>query len=614
MAVSLRSWLPSASDVNLHLQLLFRTFALVWSAARRWHAVWLGLLVVQGVLPVASVYLTRALVDGIVESIPSGASWESARPALVLVTLMVAVLVLTELLKGALEWVAIAQAELVQDHISGLIHQKTSTVDLSFFDSPEFYDRLHRVRTDSASRSLALLENTGGLLQNGITLFAMAGVLLPYGFWIPAVLFVGTLPALLVLLRYNSQYHAWWDRTTADRRWTQYYDLLLTHLAAAAELRLFGLGPFFQSAYQALRERLRGERIELSRSQAWSRLLAGAAALVAMGVTMGWMIWQALQGFATLGDLALFQQAFSRGQSLMRTLLENVGRIYSNSLFVRDLFEFLALAPGIREPARVLPAPRQLTRGIRFRNVSFGYAGSPRPALRNLNISIAGGQVAAVVGPNGAGKSTLLKLLCRFYDPDAGQIEFDGLDIRRLSLVELRRTISVLFQLPVQYFATAGENISFGDHTGMHTAADIERAAQAAGADEMIARLPHGYDTLLGRHFGNGVELSAGEWQRLALARACLRQSPIIVLDEPTSFMDSWAEADWLDRFDALARGRTAVLITHRFTTAMRAHTIFVMDGGEVVEHGSHDELVARGGLYARSWNRQTRSTVPLPA
>jgi ATP-binding cassette subfamily B protein len=592
---------------------LFRTFALVWSAARYWLVVWLSLLVVHGALPVASVYLTRSVVDAIVGSIQAGASWEAARPALVFVALMVAVLVLAELLRGLLEWVAIAQAELVQDHVSGLIHTKTAALDLSYYDSPEFYDRLHRVRSDSASRSLALLENAGGLLQNGITLLAMAGVLLPYGIWIPAVLFAGTLPALVVLLRHNTRYHAWWDRTTVDRRWAQYYDLLLTHIAAAGELRLFGLSSFFQSAFQELRTRLRGERIELSRSQIRARLLAGAAALASMGLTMGWMIWQALQGLATLGDLALFQQAFSRGQSLMRMLLENVGRIYSNSLFVRDLFQFLALAPGIRDPARVLPAPRQLTQGIRFRDVSFAYAGCPRPVLRNLDISVEAGQIAAVVGPNGAGKSTLLKLLCRFYDPDDGRIEFDGVDIRSFSLADLRRRISVLFQFPVQYFATAAENIAFGDHAARPTAEEIARAARAAGADEIVARLPHGYETLLGRHFGNGVELSAGEWQRLALARAFLRQAPVLVLDEPTNFMDSWAEADWLERFATLAQGRTAVLITHRFTTAMRAHVIYVVRDGQVVEHGSHDELVARDGLYAQSWNRQMRAGTPLP-
>jgi ATP-binding cassette subfamily B protein len=588
-----------------------RTIGLVWTAAGYWHVAWLGLLVVQGTLPVASVYLTRWLVDALVLAIQAGPSWDAARPAAVLLALMVGVLLLTELLKGLVEWVNTCQSELLQDHISGLVHDKTIGLDLAYYDVPEYHDRLERVRSDSSGRSLAVLENSGGLLQNGITLLAMAGVLLPFGWWIPAVLFAGTLPALVVVVRFNRRYHEWWDRTTADRRWTRYYDQMLSHSAAAAELRLFDLGGFFRSAYQVLRQRLRRERMDQSRDQLWGRLLAGAAALLAMGLTMSWMIWQALQGRATLGDLALFQQAFSRGQALMRGLLENVARIFSNALFVRDLFLLLTMEPRVRNAEHVVPAPRTLKDGVRFRNVSFGYDGAPSPVLRNVDLTLPAGQIVAVVGPNGAGKSTLLKLLCRFYDPTGGRVEFDGHDIRDFATDDLRRTISVLFQFPVQYAATARENISFGDHHGNRTAVEVAAAARAAGAEDIIARLQGGYDTLLGRHFADGAELSAGEWQRVALARAFLRRAPVIALDEPTSFMDSWAEAEWLDRFCALARGRTAMLITHRFTTAMRAHLIYVMQDGGVVEFGSHDELVAANGVYARSWNAQMRAAGP---
>ena len=582
---------------------------LVWVAAGYWHLAWLALLVVQGALPVASVQLTRSLVDALVLAVRTGPSWEAGRPAMIFLALMVGVLLVTELLKGLIEWVNTCQSELVQDHISGLVHDKTMALDLAYYDSPEYHDRLERVRSDAGGRSLAVLENSGGLLQNGITLVAMAGVLLPYGWWIPVMLFAGTLPALLVVVTINKRYHQWWDRTTADRRWTRYYDQILTHSATAAELRLFDLGPMFRAAYQVLRRRLRRERMEQSREQLWGRLFAGSAALAAMGLTMGWMFWQALQGRATLGDLALFQQAFSRGQALMRTLLENVARIFTNAQFVRELFLLLTMTPRVQQRVQVVPVPRTLIEGVRFRDVSFRYEGAQNPVLRSVDLTLPAGKIVAVVGPNGAGKSTLLKLLCRFYDPTDGRVEFDGRDIRDFGKDELRRRLSVLFQFPVQYAATAAENISFGDSDGKPTAAEIAAAARAAGADEIIGRLPRGYDTLLGRHFADGVELSGGEWQRLALARAFLRRAPIIALDEPTSFMDSWAEADWLERFGDLARGRTAMLITHRFTTAMRAHLIYVMQGGGVVESGSHDELVAADGIYAQSWNAQMRAT-----
>jgi ATP-binding cassette subfamily B protein len=254
-----------------------------------------------------------------------------------------------------------------------------------------------------------------------------------------------------------------------------------------------------------------------------------------------------------------------------------------------------------------------LREGLRFQQVTFRYPGSERAALQDLDLSIPAGQIVAIVGTNGAGKSTLLKLLCRFYDPQAGQITLDGIDIRTLSLQELRRMITVLFQLPVPYHATAAQNIALGDLSATPGAVELESAARDAGAHELITRLPHGYDTLLGKLFAEGTELSWGEWQRVALARALLRQASIIILDEPTSFLDSWAEAQWLERFRTVVHGRTALIITHRFTTAMRADVIHVMHGGRVVESGSHNDLLARDGLYAQSWATQMQVS-PSPA
>jgi ATP-binding cassette subfamily B protein len=290
----------------------------------------------------------------------------------------------------------------------------------------------------------------------------------------------------------------------------------------------------------------------------------------------------------------------------MRSLLDGVGQVYTNALFLGNLFDFLALRPGVTDPPRPVAAPRILQTGIRFRQVTFRYPGSERVALRDFNLTIPAGQVAALVGPNGAGKSTLIKLLCRLYDPDAGRIEVDGIDLKSLEIAKLRRLIAVLFQQPVHYSATVSENIKLGSLTDAGRA-EVEEAARAAGADEPVAHLPHGYDTLLGKWFAGGTELSVGEWQRLALARAFLRQAPILLLDEPTSAMDSWAEADWHERFRRLAAGRTVLIITHRFTTAMRADIIHVMVEGRIAESGAHPELVARGGLYARSWAAQMK-------
>jgi ATP-binding cassette subfamily B protein len=297
------------------------------------------------------------------------------------------------------------------------------------------------------------------------------------------------------------------------------------------------------------------------------------------------------------------------GQRLVHDLLGNVGQIYSNVLFLGNLFAFLDLKSSVQDPPHPRPAPATGGKGIGvcFRDVTFRYPGSERVALRDLRLEIPAGRIAALVGANGAGKSTLLKLLCRFYDPQAGAVELGGIDLRELRLQELRALITVLYQEPVHYEATVAENIAVGGGAAV-SRADIESAARAAGADALIGRLPKGYDTQLGRWFSGGVELSVGEWQRIALARAFLRRAPVMILDEPTSAMDSWAEADWLQRFRSLAAGRTVLMVTHRFTTAMQADVIHVVDDGRVVQSGSHAELLRQEGAYARSWQMQMQA------
>ena len=603
-------WGRFSRDAITQLSYLPRILHLVWQASKGYTLVWAILLVVNGLVPAAIVFLTKFLVDGLADVIGTGGSWDSARPLLIFGGLMASALLLTEVLNSAIEWVRTAQAELVQDHITTLVHDKSVAVDLAFYESADFHDRLERARSDANGQSIALLESGGGLIQNGITFLAMGALIIPYGWWLPFALLASALPAFYVVMHFSGRFYRWSRSTTTDRRWEDYYDMMLTDSRVAAELRLFSLGDHFKAAYRALRRRLRMEYLGLAKGQGLARIGAGSLALAVSGAAMAWIVWRALLGLMSLGEVVLFYQAFTRGQGLMRSLLNNIGQIYGNSLFIRDLFEFLELEPKIVEPLRPVQAPWVLKQGIRFRRVTFRYPGSERLALDDLDLVIPAGETVAVVGPNGAGKSTLIKLLCRFYDPVAGCIELDGIDIRELSIDELRRRITVLFQFPVLYHATAGQNIALGDTTGNPTAAEIEEAAWAAGAQEVISKLPRGYDTLLGKWFSEGTELSGGEWQRIALARAFVRKAPIIALDEPTSQMDSWAEIDWLDRFQTLVQSRTALIITHRFTTAMRADMIHVMDSGRIVESGSHDQLMAQGGLYARSWNAQMRSGV----
>jgi len=536
-------------------------------------------------------------------------SWAVVRPTVILALLMGGLLLLTQFLEAVGGWIRTAQAEQVQDHISALVHRQSAALDLAFYDSADFYDHLHRARDEATYRPVSLLENLGGLLQNGITLAAVSAVLIPYSAWLPLILLISTLPALYVLVGHNRRQHRWRRRRTPDERRSWYYSWLLTAREAATELRLFGFGEHFQAAYQDLRQRLRQERLQMARAQGLAQLGAGLIALLVTAATLAWMIWRALQGQATLGDIALFQQAFQRGQGLLKALLSSAGQIYANGLFLSNLFEFLELRPQVTDPPPPRSLPNDPAQGIRFERLTFRYPESPTATFEDFTLAVPAGRITAIVGANGAGKSTLIKLLCRLYDPQAGRVMLDGVDLRELPLDDLRRRITVLFQEPVRYNATVAENIALGNLAAALDRGALRTAAQAAGADEFLARLPQGYETLLGKWFAGGSELSGGQWQRLALARAFWRQAPIIVLDEPTSAMDPWAETDWLQRFKGLAQGKTALIITHRFTTAMTADLIHVLEDGRIVESGSHGELLAAGGRYAQSWRAQRRET-----
>ena len=592
------------------LRYLPRAYRLVRAAAGRWTAAWLALLLAQGLVPVAVVYLTKPLVDSLSGAVRAQGAWEAAAPALGWALAMAVAIALGEVLRAGLEWVGTVQARRVEDHVSALIHAQSTRVDVAFYEWPDFHDHLHRARHEARHRPVALLESCGAFMQNGITLAAMAVVLLQFGWWVSAALLLSTVPALLVVLRFAVRQHRWRARVTADERRTTYHDWLMTSGEAAAEVRLFDLGEGLRAAYGELRARLRSEELGLAAAQARAELAATAFAMLLAGACLAWVLWQAITGAVGLGEAALFYVAFGQGQRLMRSLLSGAGRIYYNVLFLGNLFAFLDLESRVADPARALapPEPAAGTRGleVRLEGVAFRYPGAPRAAMPGLDLVFHPGQVAAIVGANGSGKSTLVKLLCRFYDPDAGRIVIGGVDARALALAQLRSRVAALFQEPMRYDATVAENIAVGARDAQLS--DIKAAARAAGAEELIARLPRGYETLLGTWFEGGVELSVGEWQRLALARAFFRPAPVIVLDEPTSAMDSWAEADWLRRFRSLAAGRTAIVVTHRFTTAMQADVIHVMDQGRVIESGSHAELLARQGAYARSWNAQMRA------
>jgi len=576
----------------------FRALVLVWKATQGWTLAWVILLLCQGVIPAGGALLLRSLINRLAHGQP----WSQVvAPALGIALLWL----MAQFTASVLSYVRAVQAEKVQDLVHALLHEQAIRLDLSFYDQANSYDLLHRVRIDALSQPLALIENLGAILQNSLSFIVLAGILARYATWMPLLLLASSLPGLLLVGRQILREHQWNHAHTSQERHVRYLDWMLTERNSAAELRIFNLGPTFRQRFQTLRSGLSSGRIRLASQAAAAEWTAGAIAWAGTLAGLGWMLHRTQVGLVGLGDLLLCLQVFQLAQSQLRTLLEGSGKVFRSLLFIENLDLFLALRPSITSGVGA-GAGLPVRSAIRFEQVSFTYPGSSHRALDDFSLEIPAGKVVALVGRNGAGKTTLIKLLCRFYDPDHGRILFDGSDLRELDPEALRKQITVLFQDPVRYQASARENIAFGQVDRQENEVEIMAAAEAAGAVSFLSRLPNGFDTWLGKWFG-GEELSGGEWQRVALARAFFRQADLVILDEPTSAMDSWSEQDWLQRFRALTVGRTGLMITHRFTTAMHADVIHVLDQGRVIESGTHPELIALDGLYARSWAAQMR-------
>ena len=598
--------IPFKKAVRQALQLK-QAVQLVWRSAPGWTVVNLLLVVVQGLLPLAALYIMKRVIDALAAGLVAPDPAAAFRSALTWLAAAAGVAVFTALARSLGDLAGQAQSLLVTDTVSDQIHSQSIAVDLSYYEDPAYFDTLHRAQQEASYRPTRIVNGLVQLGQNGISLLGVAALLVTSAAWAGIILFAAALPAAFVRIAHARRLYSFEQQQTESERRAWYYHWMLTSVGHAKEIRLFQLGLLFQERFRDLRKTLRVGRMALSRRRLLFDFLAQALASVTVFAAFGFSALQALRGALTLGDLVMVYLGFQIGLGFLQAILQGLAGLYEDNLFLGNFYRFMELAPKIQTPSHPHPIPERITRGIVFEGVSFSYPGARHTALESVDLELVPGQVIALVGENGSGKTTLIKLLCQLYQPGSGRITLDGTDLSQVDPIRWRREISVIFQDYIHYSLTASENIWLGDVERPLDQERIEAAARRTGAEAAILRLPKGYDTSLGRMFEEGKELSVGEWQKVALARAFLRDARIIVLDEPTSALDPLAEAALFEQFRSLIDGRSAILISHRFSTVQMADWIYVLDGGRVVENGSHAQLLQRDGLYARMYRAQAR-------
>jgi ATP-binding cassette, subfamily B, bacterial len=581
-----------------------RAIRLVWGSAPGWTFLNILLVTVQGLLPLVGLYLMKLIIDSVTTGLSSPDETAAFHQVFYWIILAAGVALITALCRSLGELTGETQSQILTDSVSDLLHAQSITIDLEYYEDPRFYDTLHRAQQEAPYRPNQIVQGLIQIGQNGLSLLGIITLLFSFNYLLAFLLVCAALPTGLVRLIYARRSFSLEQGFTEKERKAWYYHFLMTDPGPAQEVRVFNLGPFFQDRYRDLRRLLREGRLAFKGKRSWMDFLAQTLATCAIFGSLAYITMQTLKKTISLGSLVIYYQGFQLGLSSFQAVLRGLAGLYEDNLFLNNFYQFLDLKPQIQSSSRSKSLPSPI-REIVFQGVHFSYPSKEQEVLDDIHLTIHPGGVIALVGENGSGKTTLIKLLCRLYDPTSGKITVNGIDIRDFDPITWRSHISVLFQDYVHYYLSARENIGLGDVEKSSGSGPIVEAAKLSGADPLIRRLPQGYDTILGPRFEGGQELSIGEWQKIATARAILRKSDIMVLDEPTSSLDSLAEAELFQRFRQMIQGRTAILISHRFSTVQLADRIYVLDQSRIIEEGSHRELLEQNGKYANLYRTQ---------
>ncbi len=555
-----------------------------------------------------SLYLVKLIIDAVSNALLPGSN-EGAENSfsniILYICLAGGVSLIAVVCRFFSEYAKKAQAAAVTDYMYSVLHAKSVAVDLAYYESPEHRDSLHRAQREGPYRPTSIVNGLVLAGQNAAALLAILWLLAMFNPLLTLVMLVAAVPGVLMRLRYSDRVYEWQKKRTEDDRKSHYFNWMMTDVGHAREIRLFGLGDHFIRQFDNIRTVLRREKLWFEKRRAIGDLVAQSSATIAVFGSLIYIALQTVKGQITLGDMVMYFQAFQRGLTYLSALLDGVASLYEDNLFLSNFYEFMDIESEVKNPETPAPVPGKIEKGISLEGVTFGYQNCEKKVLDYVNIYIRPGEVVALVGENGAGKSTLVKLMGRLYDPSGGVIRLDGTDIRKFNVSEYRKKISIVFQDYIRYYLTARENIRFGNVDAEETKLSIRVAAKKAGIDNYINNLHNSFNTPLGRWYKGGEELSVGQWQMMAMARAFFRNADLVILDEPASALDVNTEARIFEKFKELIENKSALIISHRFSTVKLADKILLLHDGKITEQGSHEELMQLGGKYSELFRKQ---------